>query len=519
MQYLKSVIISLSLLLPLLVFPQKASLIRIEVPASLESGAFQVEPMGKDGILIFYESNEINDEKQRKWYFGLFDTQLNQVWLKYVPLNDGIYFVKSVQNDHKVHFLFRSEGTGNDGDFYEIVNYDIKKQSFTNISGTIPDNAMIMGFEALGNKGCLGINLKRNSTDVLFINLSNGEIEAQTIEPDNDSYIETIDADPTNRKFYIALKYVKDNRYLDDKIIRYSESGKQEKTYLIKNQEGLKLLRNFVFMPVKDNKLTIMGTYDVITGKMMTMRDLDDDKEAKGVGMFFLQYENDTQTILRYYDFLSFDNIYGSLQGREMDYTKKKNKTGGEEKPNKTLTAFFHFLQPQVLQKENEYIFTVEIYKPYYRLETQMEYDFYGRPIPRTYTVFDGYKFYDMIIASVSSEGKLLWNNDFEMKDMRTFFLHPHVAFFEDGQFFSMAYISKGKLHSLTINGPEDLQSDEVAIETQFPKDRISEDENNNIIHWYDSYFLIYGYQRLKNRMMQEQPVRTVFYVNKIAYN
>jgi hypothetical protein len=90
MQYLKSMIISLLLLSPLLVFPQKASLIRLEVPASLESGAFQVETIGKEGVLIFYESNEINEDNLRKWYFGLFDTQLKQVWLKFVPLNDGI---------------------------------------------------------------------------------------------------------------------------------------------------------------------------------------------------------------------------------------------------------------------------------------------------------------------------------------------------------------------------------------------------------------------------------------------
>ncbi len=512
-------IISLLLLLPLLVFPQKASLIRLEVPASLESGAFQVETIGEEGVLIFYESNEINEDNLRKWYFGLFDTQLKQVWLKFVPLNDGIYFVKSVRNENKIHFLFRSDGTGRAGDFYEIVNYDMKKRSFSNISGTIPEDAEIKGFEAIGNKGCLGVNLKRNGTDVLFINLNNGEIEARTVEPENDSYIETIDTDPVNRKFYVAVKYVRDKRYLDDKIIRYSAGGVQEKVFSIRNQEGLKLLRNFKFTPVKDNKLTILGTYDIVTGKMMTMKDLDNDEEAKGVGMFFLQYESDTQKILRYYDFLSFDNIYGSLEGREMNYSKKNSEAKDEEKPNKTLTAFFHFFSPQVIQKDSQYVFTVELYKPYYRLETRMEYDFYGRPMPQSYTIFDGYKFYDFIIASVSENGELLWNNDFELKEIRTFFLNKHVAAFEDDPYFSMAYISKGKIHLQTIDGPEDIHNDEVTIETQFPKDRVSEDENNTIVHWYDSYFLIYGYQRLKNRSMEEQSVRAVFYANKVAYN
>jgi hypothetical protein len=500
-------------------FPQKASLIRIEIPAALESDAFHVETIGKDGVLVFYESNELTDDNLRKWYFGLFNTKLDRMWIKFVPLRDNIYFVKSVRNGRKVHFLFRSNKTGRtNGDFYVIVNYHIDKQAFSNISGTIPQDADIKGFEAVGNTGCLGINLKKHSTDVLFVNLSNGDIKAQTLEPEKDSYIETIGSDPANKKFYVALKYVKDNRYLDDKLYRFSAFGEEEKTYTVANQEGLKLLRNFIFMPVKDNKLTILGTYDMVTGKMMTLKDLDDDEEAHGVGIFMLQYENDTQTMLNYYDLLSFENISGSFKGRDVSFSKKKDGKE-EEKKDKTLTAFYHFMAPRVIEKDGQYVFAVEIYKPVYKMVTQMEYDFYGRPIPQTYSVFDGYTFYDFILAGISPDGVLVWNNDFELRDMRTYFLNPHVALFEDDRFLSMAYVSKGKLYSQTIDGSLDITKDEVSLETQFPKDRISEDENNTIVHWYDSYFLVYGYQRLKNRTMNEQPTRTVFYANKVAYN
>jgi len=520
MWYFKNIILSLFLILALPVFSQTASLIRLEVPAALESGAFQVETIDKDGMLIFYESNELTGDNLRKWYFGLFDTKLDQVWMKFVPLRENIHYVTSVRNKRKVHFLFRSNETGRtDGDFYVIVNYDIARQAFSNISGTIPAGAEIKGFEALGNKACLGINLKKHGTDVLFINLNNGDIEAKTLEPENDSYIETVGSDPVNNYFYIALKYVKDNRYLEDKLYRFSAAGEQEKTYPIANQEGLKILRNFIFMPVKDNKLTILGTYDMITGKMMTLKDLDKDEEARGVGMFMLQYENDNQKMLKYYDFLSFENISGSFKGRETTFIKKKGGQQQHEKQDKILTAFYHFLNPQVMQKDGQYIFSVEVYKPVYKTVTQMEYDFYGRPMPQTYSVFDGYMFYDFIIAGISGDGVLEWNNDFELKDMRTYFLTPHVALFEDDRFLSMAYVSRGELHTQTIDGSLDISKDDVMIETQFPKDRVAEDENNRIVHWYDSYFLVYGYQRLKNRTMSEQPVRTVFYANKVAYN
>jgi len=169
----KSIILSIFLFSSFLVFSQKASVVRMEVPSALESGTFNVEALGTDGIMIFYESNEISNEFQRKWYFGLFDTKLNQVWLKFIPLDDGIQFLKSTRRDHMLHLLFRSMESGKvDNDSYAIVSYNVKTQAFSNISGTIPENAEIVGFEVIDDKACIGLNLKKNNTDILFVNLN-----------------------------------------------------------------------------------------------------------------------------------------------------------------------------------------------------------------------------------------------------------------------------------------------------------------------------------------------------------
>jgi len=209
-----------------LTFSQKATVVRMEVPAALESGAFHLETLGKDGAIIFYESNEVNEAELRKWYFGLFNTQLDQVWLKFIPLNDGIQYIKSVRNGIMIHFLFRSIKSGRgSNDFYEIVSYNTKKETFSNISGTIPEEAEIAGFEAIDDKGCLGLNLKKNNTDVLFINLNNGAIEVQSIEADNESYIETVAVDQSNKHFYIAVKYIREKSFLEDKIMQFSSLG------------------------------------------------------------------------------------------------------------------------------------------------------------------------------------------------------------------------------------------------------------------------------------------------------
>jgi len=511
-------ILVLSIFLGWETYAQKLSVVRLEVPAALEVETFHVETLDVFGALVFYESNELNSENQRKWYFALFNKSIKQQWLKFVPLPDMIEFVLSKRVGNKLHMLFKNvSGARFEKGFYEIVTYDLKAQNFSNISGFIPLNAEIGGFEVIGNTACLGLNLKKDETDVLFINLSNGDISPVHIEEGNQNGIEDILADQRRNCFYVVLKTIKDRRYMTDEIIVFSKDGQQESVLEVNNVETLKLLRSFILVPDKSNKLTFFGTYDIITGRNTSFKDLQESEEAKGVGMFFLQFAEGKQQSLKFYDFLSFENVYGSVAGRTMDYSR--NNVSAQDNPSKkNLSALFHFYNPQVFLKNDQYIFSVELYKPYYRTETRMEYDYYGRPMPYSYSVFEGYSFYDVIIAALNSEGNLVWNNDFPINNLKTFTLSPNTVIFEDDNLITMAYVNDGKIHSQSIEGPVDIGHEESAIETNLSKDRIAGDMNNFIKPWYGDYFLIYGYQKLKNRTLEDKSTRTVFYANKVAY-
>jgi len=513
----KGSLIIFCLFLVATVLAQKVIPIRIEVPTDIDVEKFHVEPLDEDGVLIFYESNEVNISEERKWYFGLFNTKMKQQWLKFVPLPDKIDYIETKQFSNKLYILFKNNTSSRgDNGFYEIVSYNIKSGAFSKVSGTIPEKAKIAGFDVLGNTGCLVLNLKDEDSDLLFIDLVDGSIIPVRVQEDVVSQFQTLYADRRTNKFYLVIKNIKDKRYMHDEILRFSKEGKQEKVLPIESVQALKLLRTFVFVPAGNNELVIMGTYDIITGKVSSFRDLEGTEEAKGAGMFFLKFENDEQKMIKFHDFMSFENVYGTLGNRQMDYSKNKNTNDGQSA--KTLMAFYHMLTPEVIKVKDQYVFSVEVYKPNYRAETRMDYDYYGRPTPYTYNIFDGYKFYDIILTGVSENGDLIWNNDFVIRDLKSYSLSRNCIVFQDDDFISMAYVNNGKVISQTIEGPIDIGSAEIEIDTKLKKDRITADENNFIIPWYDDFFLIYGYQKLNNRTLGDQSIRTVFYANKIAY-
>lgn len=501
-------------------YSQKLDAVRIEVPSDIDVEQFHVEPIGEYGALIFYESKEVNKEDKRKWYFGLFNTDLKQQWLKFIPLNDKIEYISSKRNEGNIYFLFKNINSERfEYGFYEIVTYNLRSGSFSQVSGSIPLKSKVMGFEVIGNTACMALNLKKRETDIVFINLDNGDVIPVNIDKGVPGYIQTLFADKVNNVFYVSIKQNRDRRYITDHIYCYSRGGKKLTQLDVEGTEALKYLRKFYFMPGKGSELLIFGTYDIVTGRTLSFKDIEEETDANSAGMFFLKFSNGSMKSLNYYDFIGFNNLTAAIGPDNISKLKLQNDTSQSNNLENTLSASFNLSDPYVLvNSKGNYIFSVEVYRPSYTTETRMDYDFYGRPYPYTYNVFNGYEFYDIIVASISPDGKMLWNNDFAMKDILKHSLSRNSVVFLDENYVTMAYVNDGNVFSQTIEGPSDIGISKMKIGTNFSKDNISQDENNQIVSWYSDYFLIYGYQKIKNRTLGEKSTRVVFYANRIAY-
>ena len=497
---------------------QDLTSVRLEVPSELDIESYNVEPLGEKGVLVFYESNELDNEKHRKWYFGLFNTSLHQQWLKFVGLENKMQFVEASFFNDKIHLLFRNIGRGrNENGYYEIVSLDLNSHKFEQVSGTFPVKAEIVGFEVVGEMACMGINLKKNETDLLFINLENGEIEPIKLAETHESFIEVVYGNQKDRNFYVALKVKYDNRYIKDVIHVFNSSGKSLETIEVLVDDNTKVLRKFQFFAINRNQIAVYGVFDLQTGRIPDFSKMEDEDNPKSAGLFFMKLENHKSSILQFIDFMSLDNIHGSISQGKVTKEKTSNSMG-ESDAVRVVNTFFNINSPQIIYNNGSFVLNAEIYKPHYITETRMEYDYYGRPYPYTYNVFAGYLFFDVIVVSVTDEGKMIWNNDFILRDVKSFSLQRHSLVFKDDKFVTAAYVNNGKIYSKTFEGSMDIGSDESAIATKHNKDRVVEDENNHIVKWFGNYFLIYGYQKINNRSLSKQNERTIFYINKIAY-
>ncbi len=496
---------------------QKLKPVRLEVPGSLNVETYKVVSLKEKGVIVFYESSSVETNK-RVWFFALLDIKLKQKWLKKVPIDDKMVFIKARQTSNKVFFLFKNFGkTGNDYDIYNIVIYDKIDQHFKSLSGSLPLNVEIKDFEVIGDKGCLALNKKGFEADLAFIDLTSGEINPVHLDKEDGAIIETLHADLKNKRFFVVVKYYNNVTYFRDVISAYDVNGNEKFSLESEYPNNLRLPRNHKFVKITKDEIDLVGAYDLITGRKPDWKDItnNDDREAMTAGFFYLKFKEGKQQALNYYDFMKFGNIHYAISSNQVKMTKDNTKN----KQPKKVNVYYFVNNPQVVKMGDESVFSVELYKPYYVTETRMDYDFYGRMYPYTYEVFAGYEFYDVIFAGFDKNGKMIWNNDFPVSDLLTYSLDDHILTVVDPPFLTMVYVTKGELISQTFERSKDLSDREkIKIETVFKKDRIIEDENNRIVHWYGDFYLIYGYQKIKNRSNTDKSTRTVFFMNKVAF-
>jgi len=80
-------------------------------------------------------------------------------------------------------------------------------------------------------------------------------------------------------------------------------------------------------------------------------------------------------------------------------------------------------------------------------------------------------------------------------------------------------YSSQNRLYYKISGGPNsDNTLQNISLESTYKGDKVTEDLGSKMIHWYNNYFICYGYQKIKNNRVSGGK-RTIFYFNKLAFN
>jgi hypothetical protein len=123
------------------------------------------------------------------------------------------------------------------------------------------------------------------------------------------------------------------------------------------------------------------------------------------------------------------------------------------------------------------------------------------------------------VVMGFDQHGKLLWDNSFEINDVKTFTLEQFVKLEVQGDHIALLYLFDNELRTKIIQDDQVLEGKSFEnIKMLFDKDVVKKEETamSRLGYWYRDYFYAYGIQEITNA---DRGKRRVFFINKISCN
>jgi hypothetical protein len=497
------------------VIAQRKDPVRVELNANLDMETYKLVPCNENGILVFFESDKKGSEEgTRKWHFALYDNTLTQQWLADTAIIEGAKFQGYDSDDRYTYLFFLDNDRIRSSFNMQILKVDYTVNEFTVLNVLLPEKSQPVHFEIIENKAIIALNNALFEPRIVIIDLASGATKFIKPEVEGLNIIQEVQFDAKRKVFHFVL-----DNYLGKKqnalmILEISLDGSIKRSATINTVIDNKVLNQARIAFIHSDTLLVLGTYHNVASKM---KDNNEENGPESAGYFIAKFANDKQLLINYFNFLEFEEMFRSLSSKtiaDLRQKAEKKKNKGEE-----YSLDYTLLVHDIIESNGNYILLSEAYYPEYRTVTNMYYDYYGRPIPQTYTVFDGYKYISGIVASFSPEGEMNWDNGIEIRNIVTFNLSKYVGSFSNNNEMALFYSNENKINYKMIG--DDYTggaSQSIRLEGKYKGDKVMEDLGSKMIHWYGNYFICYGYQKIKNNKVAGGK-RTIFYFNKLAFN
>ncbi len=513
MSSLKQFLIFLLLVLPGFTFSQAKKPVRMELPVKDDTEVYKVVTLKDNGCALLYLSSENGKNGQMLWITSFYDNKLKQTSSYSFEMPRGFLLEEALyDNNHMVAFFYTKKASV-DSNFY-LVDFNINDSSITTVNYPVPERAGISHFDLNNSYAIAGINTHDDRSMILKYDLSARKIALLSPGISEKAVLESVSINNITGGFSVILRTNQSLKKRNYYLVKFNKAGSAYFTHMFTKFSDWMI--NTAYLHEIDSKSDIiLGSYGE-SSRVRTVEGL----EMTGVastGFFSMTIDESGEETVNTYDFTQFDRFYRYLR-RPADVSPRRTILRKERQVS-DVTTDHNLLTHRLFKQNDNFIFMAEAYYPEFRTVTTMVYDYYGRPYPSTYAVFEGYRYLTTFIAGFDEKGQLRWNNDLELSDALTYNLNEKVtAFPSDTSNLMLCYVDKDRVAYKIIDKGQNLSNLTYAkIEPLHQHDKVQKESNSYILPWYKDYFLIHGYQTLRNSYSSEK-AKNIFFMSKMAF-
>ena len=477
---------------------------RFELPVESRDKYFNVVPSSDDGLFLY---SQFAGSKEDQLQLIKLDSIFHQNWSGFIGVEKDYRLMGTKSFKEKLFFLLRyKDYSKNDLILFVIqeangnyVKYSIRSYiPFAPTEFQVTDESALIGGYYNRIPVVIHYSFKTYSSKVLPGLFSEaGELT--------------------------QIKTHNDNSF--DVLISAKNMTKQRTIWLKNYDPEGNLLRNLALQPA-ENKHLIFGRSLKTEGDKQIVAGVYGSRSSEfSRGLFIATIEPSGLEQIRYYNFGDLKNFFHYMKAHREQRVKKRIER--KKIKGKKLRFNYRFLVHELVPYKDQFVLLGEAFYPRYKSIDQSQYRFFtpdgvmSNSLVRDGRIFDGYYYTHAVVMGFDARGNLLWDNSFEINDVRTFSLEQFVKLQVISGGLALMYLFENQIRTKIINDDLVLEGKTIdPIRTFNETDVVRKDKNgeNKLEYWYKNYLYAYGVQDITTPSAGRVAKRRVFFINKVYF-
>ncbi|MDL5049277.1 hypothetical protein QQ054_25000 [Oscillatoria amoena NRMC-F 0135] len=289
----------------------------------------------------------------------------------------------------------------------------------------------------------------------------------------------------------------------------------KQKTIWIKSYDPVGALRqNTALIPPENTSLLFGKALKTDNENLVVAGTYGNRTSEYSKGLFIATLGKDGEQNQYTYSFTDMENFFSYMKAKKQK--RIQDRIARKKIKGKKIKLQYRILVHELVVDNNQYLLLGEAFYPVYKRD-----DLYNYGLATSFAVpyvFDGYRYTHAILIGFNKQGKLQWDNSFEINDVKSFTLDQFVKMDARNDRIALLYLFDNRIRTKLIQGNKVLEGKNYKpLQLDFQDE---EDENIDIKkleYWYEGAFLAYGVERPPSRSMSRSRQR-VFFLNKVSY-
>jgi hypothetical protein len=311
------------------------------------------------------------------------------------------------------------------------------------------------------------------------------------------------------------IKVNSDNSF--DVLISAKNKDKQRTIWIKSYSADGELLANRALLPANKNHLIFGRELRSVEGEQLIAGVFGNRLKEFSKGLFVTNMKEEEE-LTRYYNFADMENFFKFMKAKREQ--RVKSRIERKKIKGKKIRMAYRFLLHELVPYQDNYILLGEAFYPKYQSTGVGSFGGYsiGAPYGNGARVFAGYQYTHAVVMCFDKTGKMLWDNSFEINDVRSFELEQFVKLEVHQDKIAMMYLFENQIRTKVIKDNQVLEgktTDPIKTLREFDLVKGNEIEQGKLEYWYNDKLYACGVQEIVN---QGYGKRKVFFINKVTF-